>query len=445
MAVLYQPDDRPPVLRVFLYSLQWLAFNLVNVSVVPLVVGTALGLDQRGIAELAQRTMFYASLASILQAMFGHRLPIIEGPAGMWWGIFITLAAMAPALGKDLAVLRTDLEAGVIAAGLVLIVMGLTGLMGRALKLFTPAVTGTVLMLLTLQLSGSFVKGMLGITTDHPAINPTAAMLSLLVVAVVVFVNLRAAGFVRSIAILIGTAVGWLAAVPLGLASDADIAGAPLMQFPALFAWGMPTVDPGILLVCVLTGILVLSNLVASIIAMERTLEVKLQPKAYNRAVAFTGIADVLSGLGATVGVVPYSASAGLVSLTGVASRLPFYLFAAVMMALGLFPPVGMFLSSVPEPVGYSVVMVSFCQMLGFALKDYARLKLTGREYFVIGIPLLVGSGLLSLSPAVFAGVPVILRYVLGNGFVAGMLLCILLEHVIIPKRYFETEDTNCR
>lgn len=440
MPVLYQLEDRPPVSRTLLYAIQWLAYNLVNVTVVPIIVGNALGLDSGGIAELMQRTMFFASLASILQALFGHRLPIIEGPAGMWWGIFITLAAMAPALGKDLAVLRTDLEAGVIAAGLVMIVLGMTGLMGRALKLFTPAVTGTVLMLLGLQLSGSFIRGMLGITDEHPAVDPAAAMLSLFVVAVVIFINLKAGGFVRSIAILIGTALGWLAAVPLNLAPAIDFSGTKLIQFPALFAWGTPTFDPGIILVSVLTGLLVLSNLVASILAMERTLDITLPPKTYDRGVTFTGVADILSGVGATVGVVPYSASAGLVSLTGVASRVPFVVFAALMMMMGFFPPVGTFLSSIPGPVGYSVLLVSFCQMLGFALKDYARLNFTAREVFVIGIPLLIGTGILTLPPAAFAGVPVMLRYILGNGFVAGMLLCLLLEHVILSQRYFKND-----
>jgi xanthine/uracil permease len=139
MQILYRPDDHVPVSRVILYSIQWLAFNLVNVAVVPLVVGTALGLDHEGIAHLAQRTMFFTSAASLLQILFGHRLPIIEGPAGMWWAVFITLAAMAPAMGKGLPELRTDLETGVMAAGLVLVGLGSTGLMGKALKMFTPA------------------------------------------------------------------------------------------------------------------------------------------------------------------------------------------------------------------------------------------------------------------------------------------------------------------
>ena len=173
--LLYNLEDRPPANRTLIYAVQWLGFTVANTAVLPIVVGSALGLDQAGIASLAQRTFFFQALATLLQVCFGHRLPIIEGPAGMWWGVFITLAAMAPGLGKPLSLLRTDLEFGVMAAGLILVAVGLTGLIGKALKLFTPAVTGSVLVLLGLQLSGTFVRGMLGLNAggEHrPEIGP---------------------------------------------------------------------------------------------------------------------------------------------------------------------------------------------------------------------------------------------------------------------------------
>ncbi|RJQ32885.1 MAG: xanthine permease [Peptococcaceae bacterium] len=435
--LLYGLNDKLPLNRSLAYCVQWLVFALANSAVVPIVVGAALGLDQAGTASLAQRTFLFSALASLLQVFFGHRLPIIEGPSGMWLGIFITLAAIAPALGKPLSVLRTDLEMGLLVAGAGLIFLGLTGLLGRALRLFTPAVTGSVLVLLGLQLSGPFLKGMLGISLQHPAIDYKSAVLSAVVIAAVIIINLKGRGFLKSIAILIGILVGWVIAVLTGVDSGVQWVHQQPVSLPRLFAWGTPTFDFGIVLTSVLTSLLVLSNLVASILAMERVLGISLPHRTYDRGVIFTGVADILAGLGTTVGFVPYSAGAGLVSLTGVAARLPFALFTVAMIILGLLPPVGAFLSSIPEPVGYSVLLASFCQMIGFGLKDYARLKLEGRDYFVVGLPVLVGTGLMFLPPESFTTVPVLAQYVLGNGFVAGMLLCLLLEHVLLPKRFF--------
>jgi xanthine/uracil permease len=66
------------------------------------------------------------------------------------------------------------------------VVIGLSGLIGRALKLFTPAVTGSVLVLLGLQLSGTFVKGMLGVTANHGQVDLKSSIISLVVVVIVV-------------------------------------------------------------------------------------------------------------------------------------------------------------------------------------------------------------------------------------------------------------------
>ena len=67
---------------------------------------------------------------------------------------------------------------------------------------------------------------------------------------------------------------------------------------------------------------------------------------------------------------------------------------------MGLFPKVGALLSSLPTPIGYAVLLVSFCQMLGYGLKDYASLPLNGRDFLVIGLSLIVGMGIsLFISP----------------------------------------------
>lgn len=51
------------------------------------------------------------------------------------------------------------LEGGLIIAGILLFILGITGLVDRILRLFTPLVTGTFLLILALQLSGVWVRG----------------------------------------------------------------------------------------------------------------------------------------------------------------------------------------------------------------------------------------------------------------------------------------------
>jgi xanthine/uracil permease len=278
---------------------------------------------------------------------------------------------------------------------------------------------------------------MLGVNYPGDVIELKPAAISTIVVLVVFVVSLKGRGFLRSVAVLAGLLAGWLLSVPLGLTGPGDWGQTEIVKLPVFFAWGRPTLDPGILFTSIITGLLVLSNLVASILAMGKTIGRELSGQVYNRGVIFTGVADILTGAGATVGFVPYSAGAGMVVLTGVASRLPFIIFTLAMLLLSLAPRVGVFLSSIPEPVGYSVLLASFAQMFGFGIRDYLKLKLDARDFFVVGFSVLFGTGLMFLPPEAFQAIPAAARYILGNGFIAGMLLVIILEHIVLPPSRF--------
>ena len=62
---------------------------------IPVVLGPCLGLDQSGFAEYAQRMFLYIGIGSLIQIYFGHRLPVIEGPAAQWWVIIISISGVA--------------------------------------------------------------------------------------------------------------------------------------------------------------------------------------------------------------------------------------------------------------------------------------------------------------------------------------------------------------
>ena len=78
----------------------------------------------------------------LLQGWLGHRLPIADGPAGSWVGVF-TVLAYATAGQDQLHSTLQILELGMIISGVILIGLGVTGFIGRILFLFTPLVTGT--------------------------------------------------------------------------------------------------------------------------------------------------------------------------------------------------------------------------------------------------------------------------------------------------------------
>src|SRR6266700_6116879 len=186
--------QRPPARSISpvttaLASVQWLFFMFANIVVIPISIGYAFHQPPAVITASLERAFIYTGIACILQGTIGHRLPLMEGSAGLWWGVILSLAASAQALGQSLQTLGGNLEAGIIVSGLLICLLGLLGAGWWLRRLFTPVVTSTFYFLLAAQLSGIFFKGMIGLT-DGSTIQPGVALLSLGLVILVLALSI---------------------------------------------------------------------------------------------------------------------------------------------------------------------------------------------------------------------------------------------------------------
>ncbi len=151
--------------------------------------------------------------------------------------------------------------------------------------------------------------------------------------------------------------------------------------------------------------------------------------------VVFNGASNLMAGVGASVGTVSFAASTGLVKISGVASRKPFIIYCLLMTVIGFFPQAGALLARIPQPVGYAVLLVAFTQLLIVGLQELKKMEMDQRDSFVIGLAILVGAGVASLPETTLVGLPDLARYIFGNALIVGMIICILMEHVILPRR----------
>lgn len=426
----YGLDDRPNGAKLWVYTIQFLAFSVANSAVIPVLVGSALGLQGGEIASLVQRTFFFCAVGSFLQVLFGHKYPIFEGPAGIWFTMFIVMGTMAAAMGKPLPTLRTDLEFGLLVAGALTVLFGAFGLMGKVARLFTPIVNGVFLSVLAYQISPSIIKGMLGIVSEG-SLSGKASLVAVITVVTTAWFMLKSKGFLNSSSILIGTLVGWGAALAFGLTPLARWEPRGILSLPEIFAWGMPTYDAGVVLTCVLGGVIVLSNLVASLVGMAELTGTVADAKRLNRGALFTGVSDLLGGVGSVVGFIPYASSLGLVSISRVSSRLPFILSTLVLGVLALFPYVGNLFAALPPAVGYSILLVTFSQIIVMGVSNFSRTGLDGRSGIVIGISLMVGVGIMSVPQGFLQVLPAWSRYLVSNGLIVATGLSLLLENLV--------------
>src|ERR1700738_1295038 len=92
------PDRSISPVTTALASVQWLFFMFANIVVIPISIGYAFHQPPAVITASLERAFIYTGIACILQGTIGHRLPLMEGSAGPWWGGGLSLGASAPTL-----------------------------------------------------------------------------------------------------------------------------------------------------------------------------------------------------------------------------------------------------------------------------------------------------------------------------------------------------------
>ncbi|MFP3389431.1 purine/pyrimidine permease [Brevibacillus sp. SIMBA_040] len=418
-------------------AMQWFVYLLVYSIPIPIVIGGLYHLPVDEIASLMQRTFLVAGASTVLQGLVGHRLPIADGPAGIWLSVFVILGDMALRQGDDLSSTLRVLTGGMLFAGLVL--FAVSGIAHRFASWFTPLVTGSFLLLLSFQLDGVFIKGMLG--AGGGPLTGDRALAGLVAVGVFVLVfclSTWGRSWWRSYAILIGILAGWLAFSWMGM-GGAAISDASWFRLPQMFAWGPPQFDLGMAIAVLPLVLMLLSSTLAATESMEQAIgdSQKEDPKRFSRGALAGGFTHLLSSVFSTVGIVPLGGSAGFVSVTGQSRLRPFLIGGLIMVCLSFIPVAIGLLTTLPAPVAYAVELAAFVPMVGLGVRAILREVLTERRLTILGVTLLIGLSIMFLPSDMFQGLPTVVQYIAGNGLLVGVLIAMILEKLWKEQKHF--------
>ncbi|MCQ6279194.1 uracil/xanthine transporter [Bacillus sp. EB600] len=406
---------------------QWLFFMFANTVVIPITIGDAFDLSAGEVAGSLQRSFLYTGAACVLQACFGHKYPIMEGQSGLWWGTILSLSASASAAGISLSDLGGALTTGIMLSGAIVLILGALGIGNILNRLFTPVVMSTVLFLLSSQLIVIFTKGMLGFTADGQ-INITMALLSIFLIILVSFLSIKGRGILGNFAILIGIVTGWIIYVVLFPNNAFAPAEPEIINF---FPWGKPNFQIGIIIMMILTGLINTTNTIAAIKGAEPLLRSSTYDRQYRRSFVLTGINSIISGLFGLVPYAPYISSIGFLQSTRITALGPFILGGILFMILGLVPVLGHFFSTMPISVGDAVLFVAYLQLFGGALSNLKGLQFSSRTIYRIAAPVLLGISIMNLPAQMFLSIPILVRPLLSNGLIMGILTAIILENIV--------------
>lgn len=414
----------------YLSIIQWLVYLLANSIAIPIVIGDIFQLSGDEISTLMQRVFFIVGLSSLIQAIFGHRYPIADGPAGSWVSIFVIYASIGIQQGKPVVETLQILEAGLLISGLILFLLGITKWVRYILFLFTPIVTGIFLFILAVQLSWVFLNGMVSSANSEVQINMNSILPSLLVFFLIIFLITKGKGWLKNYAILIGILFGWVLFSILGEGRISLSTSDELIKLPKLFAWGFPDFNGSIMITAILFTFLLISNTIAAISSAEETITNQkglFQERLYS-STWVGGVTHLLSTMFSSIGVVPLPATAGFVKLTKQYRMFPFLFACVTLIVISVFPSIVGLLASLPLPVASAALLATLIEMYGIALRSLTKQRLNKRNMSIIGLSVLVGIGTMFLPEDFFSGLPSVIQYICSNGLLMGTFIAVFLE-----------------
>lgn len=432
--------------RNFFGGIQWAVFLLASSIAAPVAIASVFGMTGLETALFLQRTVFVLGLACLTQALFGHRMPINEGPAGLWWGIFIVYAGLAGILYPSSADALQALQSGMIYSGVLFILLAVSGLAGKMKELFTPAITFVYLLLLVLQISESIINGMLGIVSDGDPVSIPIIGASVAIVLLMFYLSSHRIGWINRYSVLFAIGAGWLLFILMGEAAPVHFSEAPFITFPEMFVFGPIIWDSGMFVTSLFLTVLLMANMLASIRVMELLMKNTFKidkPLRIKGASAASGINHLLAGIFSSIGPVPISGAAGFVAATRAVSLAPFIIGGIIVVLISLFPDLMAVLAALPAPVAYAVIFVIFSKMTEMAFRELTMSEDRERAYKIAAYGLIAGVGIMFVSPESMGELPAAAAATLSNGLIVGTLTSIVVEQIWLWRDRVKAKNTH--
>ncbi|MBP2171733.1 uracil-xanthine permease family protein [Methanococcus voltae] len=394
---------------------------------VPLVVGSAIGLPLEQIAVLIQAVLLTMGIATILQTTIGSKFPIVQGssfafiPALIYIGSSVGLAAV---------------EGALIVGGILEAITGAFGLIGKLKKLFTPVVTGVTIMLVGFSLASTAMKYTFNFFGDPTGASiPYAAFVALLTFFTTVIITLKSKGTLKTMPVVIGATVGYLASIALGLVDFTLVASLPFFSLPQLMPWGMPVFNADAIIIILFAFLVSIIESVGDYHAISTISEEPIDNKKINKGITSEGLSCTIAGLLGGCGTTSYSENIGLVALTKVSSVQVVQIGAIILMLFSLIPKFTGILASIPGPVlgGLTIALYGMIGLTGLKLiKD--KVELNDKNTLVLASALIVGLGSPQLPAEFLAHFPKIIASILESGMAMGAITAIVLDQLFKIK-----------
>ncbi|KIO45736.1 uracil-xanthine permease family protein [Sanguibacteroides justesenii] len=418
----YALNDKPSLLPLLMYGLQWFVVSIPSIVILGVIVSQIHYSDAIAQTLYMQKIFGIMGIALIIQVLWGHRLPLIIGPASV-----LLIGVLASASASVSAVYTA-----ILIGGIFLSLLAYSGLLSKLQFIFTPRIITVILILIAITLSPVILKLLFG-EAEHTLFHLSFAIL--LTLAMIIG-NQVFRGIWKS------TVVLW--ALLIGSLLYYGVQGFPKSSFPSsafskagLSFFNFPLeFDAGVILSFIFCFIALIVNELGSIQAVGKLIGANKMEKRTTQGVGVVGITNILSGLVGIVGPIDYSMSPGIISATGCASRYTLIPAGIGLVISAFFPELIIVMGHIPHVVMGAVLLYLMAAQLsaGLQMTVHETAVKNFNNGIVIGFPLMVAL-LLSFAPdSALNSIPPLIRPIIGNGFVMGVISVLILEHLIFRK-----------
>ncbi len=432
--LLYQVEDRPPLLMTVLLAAQHMLAALGGIIAVPLVVGAALKLPSEQIITLINAALLGSGIVTLVQCKgvgpVGIRLPCVMGTSFAFVG-----AAISVGLEHGIS--------GILGASLAgsLVMIGGSCFMPQIRKLFPHAVTGVVVTMIGLSLvpvAVDWAAGGRGAGAVYG--DPANLGIAAFVLATVILLVQYGKGIVSAAAVVIGMFIGYLLCASLGMINFERVLNAQVFALPQPLHYGLTFPASGVVAMAI-AFLVTMVETTGTFMALGAATNTKMRGKTLARGILCDGIGSAFAALLSSPPVSTFAQNVGVVSLTGVASRHVVALTGVMLFLAGLFPVLGALVVTIPSPVLGGAGLMLFAMIISAGVQLLSHVEHTKRNGIIMAVA--IGCGLaVTVRPELLSKLPAFVKEVFGSGITVGALVAVALN-LVLPERPLEKTDDD--
>ncbi|CAH1437867.1 unnamed protein product [Lactuca virosa] len=421
----YELRDTPGLVPIGFYGFQHYLSMLGSLVLIPLVIVPAMGGDHEDMSMVVSTVLFVSGMTTLLQANFGSRLPLIQGPSFVFLAPALAIIKSPEFLGlngNNFKHIMKELQGAIIIASAFQAFLGYSGLMTLFLRLINPVVVSPTIAAVGLSFY-SYGFPQMGACLE----------IGMVQILLVIMFSL----YLRKVSIL-GHRVFLIYAVPLGLAitwamsfllteagaykydgCDVNIPtsnmisnhcrnhvarmkscradtshalnSSPWFRFPYPLQWGTPVFNWKMAIVMCVASLITSVDSVGSYHASSLLVASRPPtPGVVSRGIGLEGVSSILAGLwGTGTGSTSLTENVHTIAVTKMGSRRAVELGACVLIVLSLVGKVGGFIASIPQVMvaGLLCIMWAMLAALGLSNLRYSEAG-SSRNIIIIGLSL---------------------------------------------------------